>query len=209
MIKIINLHDFLGKIDPMKLSLNEWNSNDDFNLSESLSKDKGIFGDTHSNIISFLSFLSINKTVFEFGTFRGRTTYNLSKYSKEVYTFDLGENITNEGYSDYKVGEIYKNYQAKNITQLIGDSTKFDFTDYYQKFDLIWLDGGHSYEVCKSDFETSLNLIIPPSKGNSIIAIDDFPTWPGVKKAVEEIATTKTLYYIPELMIILYLPYNL
>ena len=98
-----------------------------------------------------------------------------------------------------------KKNNTKNITQLIGNSTLFNFEEYYQKFDLVWLDGGHSYEVCKKDFETSLKLIRPKNQNTSIIIIDDYPSWKGVKKAVEEIALTKNLYYISELGVVVYL----
>ena len=167
--------------------------------------EKKVFGDTQEITIKFLSHLSLNKNVFEFGTFRGQTTYNLSKKANKVYTFDLGTNNSNEGYPNYEVGEIYKKNNTKNITQLIGNSTLFNFEEYYQKFDLVWLDGGHSYEVCKKDFETSLKLIRPKNQNTSIIIIDDYPSWKGVKKAVEEIALTKNLYYISELGVVVYL----
>jgi len=193
MIQNISFNDFLLNINPFP----------DYESSIDLYLEDKIWGDTVPYTMVLLSALSKNKTVFEFGTFRGQTTYNLSKTSNQVYTFDFGSNISNEGYPEYEVGEVYKKNNASNVTQLIGDSVKYDFSELYGKFDIIWLDGGHSYEVCKKDFETSLHLSKPHT--TTIIAIDDYPAWPGVKQAVEEIAESKHLYFIPEIALIVYI----
>jgi hypothetical protein len=193
MIQNINFNDFLLNINPFS----DYESNIELYLEDK------VWGDTVPHTMILLSSLSKDKTVFEFGTFRGQTTYNLSKTATEVYTFDFGDNISNEGYPGYEVGEVYKKNNALNITQLIGDSVTYDFSKLHNKFDIIWLDGGHSYNVCKKDFENSLQMI--KQNTTTIIAIDDYPAWLGVKQAVEEIAQTKHLYYIPEIALIVYI----
>ncbi len=53
-----------------------------------------------------------------------------------------------------------------------------------KEIDLVFLDGGHSYETVKED----LNLLISNLKGNSVILCDDYNVKHyGVKKAVDEI----------------------
>jgi len=53
-----------------------------------------------------------------------------------------------------------------------------------KEIDLVFLDGGHSYETVKED----LNLLISKLKGNSVILCDDYNVKHyGVKKAVDEI----------------------
>jgi predicted O-methyltransferase YrrM len=193
MIQNITFFDFLLNVNPFP----------DYEENIELYLEDKIWGDTVPYIMVLLSSLSKNKKVFEFGTFRGQTTYNLSKTASEVYTFDFGTNISNDGYPDYEVGEIYKKNNAGNIIQLIGDSMTYDFRELHNKFDIIWLDGGHSYETCKKDFETSLQLIKKDSP--AIIAIDDYPAWEGVKKAVDEISKIKHLYYIPEIALTIYI----
>jgi len=142
-----------------------------------------IYGDTHDKgIIELLCVLSKGKSIFEIGTYRGRTTHNLALNAKKVITFDLGSNTSGDGYKDYVVGEIWKSNNHKNVTQLIGNSTNFDFTPYYNQFDVVFLDGGHSYEVVKNDFSISLHLL----KSGGHLVIDD-PNWAGVKKAIEEL----------------------
>lgn len=193
MIQSINFNDFLLNVNPFS----------DYEENINLYLEDKVWGDTVPYTMVLLSALSKNKTIFEFGTFRGQTTYNLSKTAAEIYTFDLGENISGEGYPEYMVGEVYKKHNVTNIIQLIGNSMTYDFSKLYNKFDIVWLDGGHSYESCIKDFETSLQLI--KQNTTTIIAIDDYPAWAGVKQAIEEIAKTKHLYYIPEITLILYI----
>lgn len=137
--------------------------------------------------IKLLCNLGYNKNVFEIGTYRGRTTYALSQYAETVTTFDLGTNTSLEShlYSDYTVGQIYKENNCKNVTQLIGNSLEFDFTPYYNKFDLVYLDGGHTYDIVKNDFLVSEKLI----KHGGWIIIDDMG-WPEVKDAITELKNT-------------------
>jgi len=208
MIQEITLYDFF--IKEFGSPLYEFESGNVTIFDQSFEKiiknfkvEEHIFGDSISYTMFFLSFLSKSKTVFEFGTFRGQTTYNLSIAADEVYTIDLGSNTSDDEYSDYLVGDIYKKNNATNVNQLIGDSLTYDFNKLYNKFDLVWIDAGHSYEACKKDFETSIKLI--KQNVTSIIAIDDYPTWSGVKQAVEEIAETKHLYYIPEITTVVYI----
>jgi predicted O-methyltransferase YrrM len=138
--------------------------------------------------IRLLCILGKDKDVFEFGTFQGRTTRQIALYAHSVTTLDLGENTSGEGeYPDYEVGKYSKD--LTNVTQLIGNSLTFDFVPYYGKFDVVYIDGGHSYEVCKSDFMNAIQLLKP----NGWIIIDD-PEWPGVAQAMREIVETFPIY---------------
>jgi predicted O-methyltransferase YrrM len=193
MIQNISFDNFLVNVNPFS----------DYEADINLYLENKVWGDTVPHTMVLLSSLSKNKTVFEFGTFRGQTTYNLSKTAIEVYTFDFGDNISGEGYPEYEVGEVYKKNNATNVIQLVGDSMIYDFSELNNKFDIIWLDAGHSYKACKKDFETSLQIMKQDT--TTIIAIDDYPAWAGVKQAVEEIAETKHLYYIPEIALIVYI----
>jgi predicted O-methyltransferase YrrM len=141
----------------------------------------------NSATIRLLCILGHNKDVFEFGTFQGRTTSQIARCANTVTTIDLGMNTSDDGYPDYEVGKYSKN--LPNVTQLIGNSLTFDFKPYYGKFDVIYVDGGHSYEVCKSDFMNSIYML----KREGWIIIDD-PDWPGVSSAMQEVSFIYPIY---------------
>jgi predicted O-methyltransferase YrrM len=47
------------------------------------------------------------------------------------------------------------------IHQLVGDSLTFDFSPYFNKVDLVFVDGGHRYEVVSSDTANALRMVRP------------------------------------------------
>lgn len=136
------------------------------------------------------------KSIFEIGTFDGRTTLNLAHSSPpdvHVYTLDLPKKDMadskfgiEDGDSKYVdkdvVGERLKKYSSENakITQLYGDSATFDFTPYYEKIDFVFVDGSHSAPYAKNDSEIALRLIRP---GGTILW-HDYGVWKGVTKVL-------------------------
>lgn len=157
--------------------------------------------------------------IVEFGTFRGRTTYNLALNSdREIVTVDIGDsigqavdidaNIEGHEYAQYKTGEIFlaaaESIRGK-IQSIIGDSTKLDLSHLYGRAGIIIVDGGHSYEVCKSDSDKALALV----RKNGVIVWDDYGSyWPGVKKAVDELSSTIELYYLPKENVVVHIARN-
>lgn len=109
--------------------------------------------------------------IVEFGTFRGRTTYNLAlniPEGEKIITIDIGEpcdadsNIENLCYGNYIAGEVFLQAEPEireKIELIIGDSTKLDLSYLYGSVGLVIVDGGHSYEVCRSDSEKAFHLI--------------------------------------------------
>lgn len=71
----------------------------------------------------------------------------------------------------------------KKIIQLYGDSARFDFRDFYDLLDFVFVDGAHSYEYAKFDSETAFKLI--DSRG--FILWHDYGSWPRVITALEEL----------------------
>ncbi len=61
-----------------------------------------------------------------------------------------------------------------------------------QEYDLLFIDGDHSYEGVKMDFE----LYSPLLKQGGYLVFDDYqaPSWPGVQRAVDEIVLNSPLY---------------
>lgn len=169
------------------------------------------YGDLHSEkeLIFFCALARAGYApIVEFGTFRGRTTYNLALNSEcRITTIDLGAeigrsvdaNVNAEGqsYAEHTTGELFLNAPKvirNRIDQVIGDSTKVDLSHLYGKIGMVIVDGGHSYEVCKSDSEKALQLV---QKGGLILWDDYTSYWPGVKKALDELSRSVQLHYLP------------
>jgi len=146
--------------------------------------------------------------IVEFGTFRGRTTYNLALNSSgEITTVDIGHelgkaidvnvNIEQHEYATHTTGELFLSAPPEirnRIKQMRGDSTKLDYSHLYGKIGMVIVDGGHSYEVCKSDSEHALRMVKP----GGVIVWDDYGSfWPGVVQALDELSKRISLHYLP------------
>jgi predicted O-methyltransferase YrrM len=136
------------------------------------------------------------RSIFEFGTFRGYTTYNLALNThpdSKIYTLDLpGSSIHEAKLELTSLDLIDKEMSgeqflgspvAGKIIQLYGDSAAFDYTPYEGEMDLVFVDASHSYGYVLSDSLVARRLI---STGG-IIIWHDYPTWPGVWLCLEEL----------------------
>ena len=162
---------------------------------------------SESIVIAYLVKKFTPEYIFEIGTFRGRTTatmaLNTNGRLKNIYTLDVLVPPDDLGVEDQdycnpeNVGEVYRNAvdakskkKMKSITQLWGDSRAFDFTPYHGKMDMIFVDGGHSYDVCHSDVRNAQQMV----SDEGIILIHDFAIWkPDVMNAVMGIAVRDDL----------------
>jgi predicted O-methyltransferase YrrM len=129
------------------------------------------------------------KKVFEFGTYRGRTALNFALNSSadcQIYTLDLPPEHKHAygkaGRVDAWVIEsssrvVGLDYQetdvAAKIQQLYGDSMEFDFTPFHDSIDLVFVDGGHAYDVAARDTENALRMCRP----GGIILWHDFANY--------------------------------
>jgi predicted O-methyltransferase YrrM len=181
-----------------------------------ISKYKDVFGNTldikvseplsANGNVSLLEVASIVKfvkqyepdTIFEIGTFDGRTTLNMavaSGHDAHIYTLDLPQKeIENtklkiEGSEktfiekEYSGARFLNTEHAEKITQIFGDSAVFNFKSFKNTVDLIFIDGSHSYDYVINDTEKCYELL-KDQKG--IIIWHDYDVWPGVTKALDE-----------------------
>ncbi len=145
-----------------------------FNEEILLAKLHWRFGHVYSNETLIFLCLLVKamkaKVVFEFGTFTGRTTYNLALNLPDngvVYTIDSGigedhSNIESRGYESYVVGECFRSAKdriRKKIVQYISDSRNFNFDHLQGKVDLVFVDGGHDYDTVVSDSYNALKMV--------------------------------------------------
>ena len=166
-------------------------------------------------IISSLS--KVSKTIFEFGTCSGKTTYLMALNSPEsakIISLTLKpENLGNieKNNLDNKISfrniineSIYKNFlftgsELENkIDVIFQNSLDFDETQYNNFFDLIFIDGGHTYSVVKSDTQKAFKMI---SKNGIILWHDYVPGKTSAKdvvKLINEISQEKKIYNIKD-----------
>jgi predicted O-methyltransferase YrrM len=141
------------------------------------------------------------KQIVEIGTFDGRTTLNLavnSTSSVAVVTLDLPKDFTPKfpmNIGEYKLankpvsGARYRNCaaawsnDAARIAQLLGDSASFDWSSYYGKAGLVFVDGSHTYENVRNDSEVAFRLVAP----GGMIIWHDYGVWEEVTRALDEI----------------------
>ena len=91
-------------------------------------------------------------------------------------------------YSEDSVRRLLKKFQ-KNVNIIKGDSNKVLKGINVNKFDYVFLDGGHKYETVKKDLENLTQIV----NNNGTILCDDYDLSyaPGVKKAIDEYVFNK------------------
>ncbi len=117
------------------------------------------------------------QTIFEIGTYNGFTTLHLavnSPKSCQIFTLDLPpdydvQKLGASSYDDVLVIQLsqktinqrfYKKHPFESkITELYGNSAVFDFSDYFGKIDIVFIDGNHSLEYLKRDTENAYKML--------------------------------------------------
>jgi len=138
--------------------------------------------------------------IFEIGTFDGRTTLNLALNSEaKIHTLDLpAEELDSSNVVGADKRYVDKPSSGarftspphnqlpcvKRITQLLGDSAKFDFSPWHGKIDFVFVDGAHSYDFVVNDSEVALNLL---GEQGGVIVWHDYGVWPDVAQALKEL----------------------
>jgi predicted O-methyltransferase YrrM len=173
----------------------------------------GMTSDYEAWIISSLS--KISKKIFEFGTCSGKTTYLMGLNSSDdakIVSVTLNpddlDNVKKKD-KDNKVSfrniiqeSIYTKFLfsgekiEKKIKIIFQNSLSLEHNEYRNQMDLIFIDGGHTYSVVKSDSEKSFEML----NENGIILWHDYV--PGkrsakdVVKYINEISKQKKIYKI-------------
>jgi hypothetical protein len=134
------------------------------------------------------------RSVFEIGTFDGRTTVTLAANAPDasVHTLDLPTGaktalqVTNDDrrYIDKPEsgGRIHGTAFAGRIKQLYGDSATFDFSRY--EADFVFVDGAHTYDYVLSDSARATGMV---RKRGGIVVWHDYGEWEGVTRALNEL----------------------
>ena len=106
-----------------------------------------------------------------------------TKFSNPLKTIYYKYIIRIEPYSKESVEKLLSKYK-KNVNIIKGNSNKVLKEISLDKFDYVFLDGGHKYETVLSDLKSLRNVVV--NKG--IILCDDYDLTyaPGVKRAIDE-----------------------
>lgn len=149
---------------------------------------------------------------FEIGTWRGESVINVADTAKECFTLNLSkEEILELGLSE-KYADLHAFFSKgkENITHLSGNSLTYDFKGLQKKFDLIFIDGDHHYEMVKNDTQKVFEHLIHE---NSIVVWHDYAHTPeevrgevmaGIFEGVPE-EERKHLYHVSNTMCAIYI----
>ncbi|MGH7838028.1 MAG: O-methyltransferase [Candidatus Binataceae bacterium] len=151
--------------------------------------------DGTQDLPGLVSLLAIAKAidaqrVFEIGTFTGVTTLALALNLPHatIHTLDLPTQAkgslridTDDAkyMPDHAVRRVFTDWTkaAARIVQHEADSAKFAFEKLGPQFDLVYVDGAHSYEYVRNDTEAAFRIVA----ADGAIVWDDYSRfWPGV-----------------------------
>ena len=136
------------------------------------------------------------RTAFEIGTYLGQTTWVLAHNNPtmRICTLDLPSldaarqtrGLTDpEYFVRWDRGQRFRGTpEAARITQLFGDSARFDFSPYRGKMDLVFIDGSHSEAYARSDTQAALSML----SERGTIVWDDYLYYPGLYRVINELA---------------------
>ena len=179
-IKTVEIESVHEIFKPKKINDNLLGPSEDliiksFSVPESY-KIVGMTTDYESWILSCLSKISNN--IFEFGTCSGKNTYLMAlnsnpeakivsltlnpEQSKKLTLDKKDNNISIQNIlkeSNYEKFLFSGRKEEKKINIIFSDSREFDTKNYLKKFDLIFIDGGHTYSVVKNDSKKAFEIL--------------------------------------------------
>lgn len=114
---------------------------------------------------------------FEIGTWRGESVATVASRASSCHTLCLtDEEMLRRGMDPATVAShgLFSR-ELPGVTQLRGDSRNFDFGQFQEPFDLIFIDGDHRYDVVKSD---TINIFRHLVHEKSIVVWHDYGSQP-------------------------------
>jgi len=129
----------------------------------------------YSRVIHSLIVFTERKTIVEIGVQHGFTTYMLCEAAKQtggqVYAIDKKVYEINE--HRHNAEHNLKQWGCQNVKFIQADTQdkgfKQDFTEHMEEIDLAFIDGDHSYNGLKNDFD----LVYPKLTKDGIIIFHD------------------------------------
>ncbi len=124
-------------------------------------------------LLKSLSNRSKGHRYFEIGTWQGESVSAVASAFDKCYTLDLDpEHLRAAGAEDSYINrQGYFSEKLENVVHLKGDSRTFDFGQFGQAMDLIFIDGDHHYESVKQDTKNVFQYL---TDGHSIVVWHDY-----------------------------------
>ena len=160
----------------------------------------------HANQVDLMYVAAIAKlrqarSIFEFGTYEGRTTYHLTFASEDAHVTTLDLPPQAQESSD-ELGRMFRGTDREGrVTQLLIDSAAFDPLPYSGSMDFVFIDADHSYELVKNDTEKALIMLRP---GGVIVWHDYAVKSPGVVRYIQEFASSRPVFRLRHTCLIVY-----
>lgn len=113
------------------------------------------------------------KSYFEIGTWRGESIWNIAKEIDDCTTLNLSKAEMEAMGWNKKYAELHGILSKKNqkILHLEGNTKTFDFAGLNKNYDLIFIDGDHSYEMVKHDTQQVFKHLVHDS---SVVVWHDY-----------------------------------
>ena len=92
---------------------------------------------------------------FEIGTWRGESVANVASVAEICYTLNLSADEMKAMQLNQRYIDLHRHFSKliPNVKHLGGNTLTFDFQSLNRKFDLIFIDGDHHFEMVKHDTE--------------------------------------------------------
>lgn len=109
----------------------------------------------------------------EIGTWRGESIINVMESDKvnSAYSVTLGMDLEDNAAIKNNANFFLARYHSEKFHQVFANSMKFDFSTLNKKFDVIFIDGDHSYEAILNDTKKAETLL---KDEHSIIVWHDY-----------------------------------
>jgi predicted O-methyltransferase YrrM len=159
------------------LALNKINEVINISFNEYYNEENGMFSE-HLVLLAAISLSDVKiSSILEIGTYDGKTSVILSKLFPHA-------NITTVDLPDFEKNFYGTYYREKNLLEFVSkrnqlisryknirfkEMNSLKISEFTENFDLIWVDGDHSYPVVAMDIINSFRLL----RKGGLLLIDD------------------------------------